>query len=170
MQNSKYEKHMPSLTAYKKRIEQQLIDDCETIVDIIRTSVLQKTTADEPKAFFVKMIGDYYRYIAEIAQGAELIRTKEEARKSYVEADSIELPPCNPVRLGLVLNFSVFYYEILKNKQTAIEYADKALTVALERIDDLGEEDFREAKTVIELLKENLVQWKEEEGMVQNND
>ena len=35
---------------------------------------------------------------------------------------------------------------------------------ALEKIDDVDEETFRDAKSIIELLKENLSLWKEEEG------
>jgi molybdopterin synthase catalytic subunit len=38
------------------------------------------------------------------------------------------------------------------------------LKAALDKIDDIGEEDFRDAKSIIELLKENLSLWKEEEG------
>jgi len=73
------------------------------------------------------------------------------------------LPPCNPIKLGLALNFSVFHYEVMKNHKAAIELADKALQDALEKIDELEEDDFRDAKSIIELLKENLTLWKEEE-------
>ena len=41
--------------------------------------------------------------------------------------------------------------------------ADTALTAALEKIDDLEEEEFKEAKSIIDQLKENLQTWKEEE-------
>ena len=34
---------------------------------------------------------------------------------------------------------------------------------ALDKIDELEEDDFRDAKSIIELLKENLTLWKEEE-------
>ena len=73
------------------------------------------------------------------------------------------MPPCNPIKLGLALNFSVFHYEVMKNHKAAIELADKALQDALEKIDELEEDDFRDAKSIIELLKENLTLWKEEE-------
>jgi 14-3-3 protein epsilon len=51
----------------------------------------------------------------------------------------------------------------MKNHKAAIELADKALQDALEKIDELEEDDFRDAKSIIELLKENLTLWKEEE-------
>ena len=38
------------------------------------------------------------------------------------------------------------------------------MTEALEKIDDVDEETFRDAKSIIELLKENISLWKEEEG------
>ena len=83
--------------------------DCEKIIEIVRTKVLSKSSEEEqPKAFFVKMVGDYYRYIAETAQGEKLEQVKNEALKAYNEAQKINLPPCNSIKLGLALNFSVF--------------------------------------------------------------
>jgi len=58
----------------------------------------------------------------------------------------------------------VFYYEVMKDHKKACELADTSLQAALDRINDLGEEEFREAKSIIELLKENLSLWKEESG------
>lgn len=168
-QNPKYTKFNESLAAYKKKIEEGLYKDCENIISLIQTKVLTKTLQEEPRAFFVKMVGDYYRYIAETAQNEKLEHVKREALKAYSEANGIALPPCNPIKLGLALNFSVFHYEVMKDHKQACILADSALQAALEKIDDLGEEDFRDAKSIIELLKENLTLWKEEEEGGDNN-
>ena len=125
--------------------------------------VKQEGISGEAKAFFVKMIGDYYRYIAENAKGDNLEEVKNKAMKAYEEANEIDLPPCNPIKLGLALNYSVFNYEVLKNHSKACTLADEALQSALDKIDELEEDDFRDAKSIIELLKENLTLWKEEE-------
>ena len=130
---------------------------------MINNKVLTKECAPEAKAFFVKMVGDYYRYIAENAKDSKLEEVKNNALKAYDEANAIALPPCNPIKLGLALNFSVFHYEVMKNHKAACELADTALQAALDQIDELEEEDFRDAKSIIELLKENLTLWKEEE-------
>ena len=50
----------------------------------------------------------------------------------------------------------------MKNPADAIKLGEQALTDALEKIDDVDEETFRDAKSIIELLKENLSLWKEE--------
>jgi len=126
-QNPKYQKFGDSLASYKKQIESALYKDCENIISIIQTKVLSKTVEAEPKAFFVKMVGDYYRYIAETAQGDKLEQVKQEALKAYNEANTIALPPCNPIKLGLALNFSVFHYEVMKDHKQACILADEAL-------------------------------------------
>ena len=86
---------------------------------MINHKVLAKPCDGESKAFFVKMVGDYYRYIAENAKGAQLEQVKQNALKAYEEANKIALPPCNPIKLGLALNFSVFHYEVMKNHSAA---------------------------------------------------
>ena len=162
-QNPKYAKFGDALAQYKAGIEQQLTEDCEKIIGMIKSKVLDKGCDGEPKAFFIKMVGDYYRYISENAKDSKLEEVKGNALKAYQEANEIQLPPCNPIKLGLALNFSVFHYEVMKNHKAACELADQALQDALEKIDELQEDDFRDAKSIIELLKENLTLWKEEE-------
>jgi hypothetical protein len=130
---------------------------------MINNLVLSKSCDGEPKAFFIKMVGDYYRYIAENAKGDNLDKVKQSALKAYNEASAITLPPCNPIKLGLALNFSVFHYEAMKNHKAACDLADQSLQDALDKIDELEEDDFRDAKSIIELLKENLTLWREEE-------
>ena len=111
------------------------------------------------------MIGDYYRYVAECAKGDRLDDIKSGALENYQKAKdaSLSLNACNPIRLGLALNFSVFHYEVMNNHKEACELGEAALSDALEKIDDVDEETFRDAKSIIELLKENLSLWKEEE-------
>jgi len=111
------------------------------------------------------MIGDYYRYVAECATGDRLETIKNGALENYQHAKkaSESLNACNPITLGLALNFSVFHYEVMDNKKMACELGEAALSDALEKIDDVDEETFRDAKSIIELLKENLSLWKEEE-------
>lgn len=136
------------------------------IVRVVKDNCLNLAAEDESKAFFYKMIGDYYRYVAESAHDSILEEVKNGALEGYTKADNLSgsLNACNPIRLGLALNFSVFYYEVMNDHKKACDLGEKALTEALEKIDDVDEETFRDAKSIIELLKENLSLWKEEEG------
>ncbi len=126
-QNPKYTKYAGALATYKNQIEDKLTADCQRVIDMINQKVLAKSCDGESKAFFIKMVGDYYRYIAENAKGALMEKVKQNALKAYNEANQITLPPCNPIKLGLALNFSVFHYEVMKNHKAACELADQAL-------------------------------------------
>ena len=89
-----------------------------------------KTGSDiEGKSFFLKMVGDYYRYMAESAQADVLEKARNGALSSYKEAEIAgkELPACNPIKLGLALNFSVFYYEVMQDSKQACALAETAL-------------------------------------------
>jgi len=66
------------------------------------------------------------------------------------------------VRLGLALNFSVFQYEVMKDPKRACLIASEALDAAIEVIDECTEENFAEAQSIIDLLKENLTIWEAE--------
>ena len=152
---------------YKHKIEDELYRNCDEIINTIRNDVLTKASDDEARAFFLKMIGDYCRYIAESAKDERLARTKTDALTAYDEACKLaekSLNPCNSIRLGLALNFSVFHYEVMTNIKRACELGDKALQDALDKLDECDEETFRDAQSIIELLRENLALWKDEDG------
>ena len=71
------------METYKTKIEHELYANCEEIVTLIRTEVLQKEANAESKAFFLKMIGDYNRYISESAKDQRLENCKNDALKAY---------------------------------------------------------------------------------------
>ena len=63
--------------------------------------------------FFRK--GDYQRYLAEFATGENRKEAAETSLLAYKAASDVamnDLAPTHPIRLGLALNFSVFYYEV----------------------------------------------------------
>ena len=82
-QNPKYTKYTDALSTYKSGIQTKVIADCQRVIDMINSKVLVKQCADEANAFFVKMVGDYYRYIAENAKGEQLEQVKTNALKAY---------------------------------------------------------------------------------------
>ena len=88
-QNPKYSKYTDALVTYKSGIETKLIGDCQRVIDMINSKVLAKDCNDEARAFFVKMVGDYYRYIAENAKADQLEAVKIEALKAYDQANKI---------------------------------------------------------------------------------
>ena len=54
-----------------------------------------------------------------------------EAYKNATEVAQTDLAPTHPIRLGLALNFSVFYYEILNAPDLACHLAKQAFDDAI---------------------------------------
>ena len=167
-QNKKYEQYSSDCADYKKKIEDELCAMCENIISIVRDECMKKATESEAKTFYLKMIADYYRYISESVQGDKLAEVAKNAQEYYEKASEAakELAPYNSIRLGLALNHSVFQYEVQSDKSKAIELAQAALDDARSHIDDMANDEARDALSIVELLKENLDLWKEgeEEG------
>tara|TARA_B110000285_G_C14972011_1_gene537041 strand:- start:463 stop:915 length:453 start_codon:yes stop_codon:yes gene_type:complete len=82
-QNPKYSKFNDSLGVYKKKIEKELYDQCMFIVNTVKENCIAKAATDETKAFFYKMIGDYYRYVSESSTGDVLETVKAGALENY---------------------------------------------------------------------------------------
>jgi 14-3-3 protein epsilon len=117
-------------------------------LDLIDKHLLPTAQQSESKVFYLKMKGDYYRYLAEFKQGDERKPVAEKAHEAYKAATEIankDLKPTSPIRLGLALNYSVFHYEILNNSNEACQLARQAFDEALPLLDELTEDSYKDA-------------------------
>lgn len=83
--------------------------------------------------------GDYHRYLAEFATGNDRKEAAEKSLVAYKNATDLaaaELPSTHPIRLGLALNFSVFYYEILNSPDRACRLASLSFHLEMQRCFD----------------------------------
>merc|ERR1719251_839762 len=85
-------------------------------------------------------------------------KSKEYYKKALVEAEKY-LNETHPTRLGLALNFSVCYYEILKNQSKACELAKEAFDLAIEKLDTLNDASYKDSTLIMQLLRDNLTLW-----------
>ena len=121
---------------------------------------------DEAKSYIYKNMADFYRYAVEGANEQTIDETKQNTCDQYANAEkfSATLSSSHPVKLGLILNSSVFHYEVMEDHKKAINMTEKGLKDALKTIDSIEEELFRDSKAIIELLKENLQLWNDNVG------
>jgi len=124
--------------------------------------LIPKASNPESKVFYLKMKGDYYRYLAEVAIGDNRNTIVETSQKAYQDAFDIaksEMQPTHPIRLGLALNFSVFYYEILNSPDRACHLAKQAFDDAIAELDTLNEDSYKDSTLIMQLLRDNLTLW-----------
>ena len=164
--NSQY---LPYIIEYKQKLINELTKLCRETIKTIDDKLLKKAEDDNAKLFYLRMKGDYNRYIAEFAEGDLKKQVSDEANKAYNEAVEVvkSMSALNPIALGLALSYSVFYYEIYNEHKKAIEIAEAAIEKAEKELPDIDEdaEENRETVSIYNLLKENLDIWlNEEEG------
>lgn len=102
------------------------------------------------------------RYISEFSSDNNKKTPTDAAKDAYEEATKIavaELLSTHPIRLGLALNFSVFYYEILNQPGEACQMARQAFDDAISELDNVSEESYRDSTLIMQLLRDNLTLW-----------
>lgn len=166
MEERKEEKKNSQNLAYsreiKTRIEEEMREICDSIQATLDNYLIPNAKDNEIKVFYMKLKGDYFRYRAEFTNGAEFDETVNSAEIAYKNAYEIaekHIPIQNSIRLGLALNFSVFYYEIKLMKEEACQIAKNAFEEAIKIVDDLERNKAKDTLLIIQLLKENLILW-----------
>jgi len=162
---------------YKKRVETELEATCTQILEVLQKLSSQnaerlkaeedqekKGKLEECQVFYLKMIGDYYRYLTE---AFPYDKYKDNCNKYYGDAMKIaeeSLDATHPTRLGLALNYSVCHYEILNQPKEACELAKKAFDEAIEKLDSLNDVSYRDSTLIMQLLRDNLTIWNQSDA------
>jgi 14-3-3 protein epsilon len=161
--------YLPYIVEYKERVENELETLAKKINANIDSYLLPKANNSESLVFYHKMKADYYRYVAENLSDERKGKYAEDSLQSYNKATEAakDLEITNAIRLGLALNFSVFYYEVLSNSEKAREIAKEILDESRKSLEGVDEEDenYRDTFSIINLLQENLTMWTNEDDI-----
>lgn len=169
---------------YRQKVERELRDICSQVLQLLNEHLIPRASNPESKVFYLKMKGDYYRYLAEVAtcgkdepassgKGPESEKEGQTdlghkpsvlgcSERSYGDALTIakdHMPPTHPIRLGLALNYSVFFYEIRNTPDQACHLAKQAFDEAIAELDQLQEDSYKDSTLIMQLLRDNLTLW-----------
>lgn len=149
------------IKGYRAKIENELEVICNDVLDLLDNVLIKNSKNPEAKVFFLKMKGDYYRYLGEFLTGDKRKNVIQLAQEAYKVAsnEAEALKTTHPIRLGLALNYSVFYYEILNSPDHACKLAKAAFDNAIAELDGLEEDEYRDSATIMQLLRDNLTLW-----------
>lgn len=160
---------------YRLKVEDELKKICQDVLTLLEKYLIPSAEEDDPESrvFYLKMKGDYYRYLGEVASADDrndVVKLSQEAyNKAYEEAGK-NMPPTHPIRLGLALNFSVFYYEILNSPDLACHLAKKAFDDAIAELDTLQEDAYKDSTLIMQLLRDNLTLWTSDQDVQDNEE
>lgn len=156
------EQNVKRIKEYRQKVETELSNICADIMSVIDEHLIPASSAGESTVFYYKMKGDYYRYLAEFKTANDKKEVADLSLKAYEMATSsaeAELSPTHPIRLGLALNFSVFFYEIMNSPERACHLAKQAFDEAISELDTLNEESYKDSTLIMQLLRDNLTLW-----------
>ncbi|XP_078444619.1 14-3-3-like protein [Wolffia australiana] len=154
--------HVALIKDYRGKIEIELTKICDGILKLLDSHLIPSAKSAESKVFYLKMKGDYHRYLAEFQTDEDRKTAADYTLEAYKSAQGIasaNLAPTHPINLGLALNFSVFYYEILNSPERACALAKQAFDDAIAELDTLGEESYKDSTLIMQLLRDNLTLW-----------
>ena len=139
---------------------------CQELIDTIEKKCMPTATTTEAQVFFLKLKGDYHRCLSEFLKGEQHKEAADQAKESYHQAttEAEKLKTTHPIRLGLALNYSVYYYEILNSPEHACKLAKTAFDSAIAELDGLEEDEYRDAAAIMQLIRDNLTLWTSDHG------
>jgi len=196
---SESDAHTEIIKEYKTQVENELKEICNDVLGLLKDTLIKKEviekiknfddsktndtddqannneqfklfTAGEAQVFYLKMAGDYYRYLAEAVVSHDNENKSADFYKQAFELSEKVLEPTHPIRLGLALNYSVCFYEILKDKKKACQLAKDAFDEAISKLDKLEENDYKDSTLIMQLLRDNLTLWTSSDNNEDDND
>ncbi|KAL4184281.1 hypothetical protein AMTRI_Chr10g224790 [Amborella trichopoda] len=156
------EQNVKRIKSYRQKVEEELSKICYDILTIIDEHLIPSSASGESTVFYYKMKGDYYRYLAEFKTDHDRKEAADQSLRAYQAASNTantDLASTHPIRLGLALNFSVFYYEIMNSPERACHLAKQAFDEAIAELDTLSEESYKDSTLIMQLLRDNLTLW-----------
>lgn len=154
----------------KFHIENELVTICNDIQQLIDKNLLANADNIESKVFYLKLKGDYYRYICEISKND--VQTFEDNAKKAEEAyrNAFDLANdkdnglkySNDGKIGLALNYAVFLYEVKGMKKEGCNLAKMTLNEAMKCLEYIEKNNKKDTLFLIQLIKENLIFWSSE--------
>ena len=93
-----------------------------------------------------------------------------EAKKAYYEVHGLAekcLKPTHPLRIGIGLNLSVFYFDIMEDVVYACQIAKDTFDCAISDLDNVDSDHYKETTLLMQLLRDNQTLWYKE--MVDDN-
>ena len=159
---------LPRVSELKQCLATEIKQYINKGIELIDNSLLKCANNDELKVMYAKIKGDYMRYIYDITpkdKEEEINTFREKADENYKIGLNMcqNLSNLNTTKIGLILNYTVFLYEVIKDHKNAYIIANNAYQTTLKCLKDDNYDLtlLKELNKLMNLLKENISKWSE---------
>ncbi|GFS46819.1 general regulatory factor 1 [Actinidia rufa] len=94
--------HVAVIKGYRSKIESELSSICDGILKLLDSRLVPSSASGDSKVFYLKMKGDYHRYLAEFKTGAERKEAAESTLTAYKAAQ------IHPLQCHEYMNFAFY--------------------------------------------------------------
>lgn len=149
------------------KMRTELTELCGEVIQTVDTILLPVSETPVDYIFYNKMKGDYWRYSAEFQTGSFKDHAVGQASMCYETALRLaeeHLGIVNPMRLGLILNYTVFLVDCKGEKETACDLSRATLNEVQKRLTvEIPEEsDAQDIDICLKLISDNCELWMQE--------
>lgn len=156
---------------YRAQVDAEQRSLCAEMLSVVGVLLVKQVKPDTEPAtgvFYWKLCGDYNRYAAEATDDPDaLAAAVAKSRAAYEQADQLgrtALQPIDPIRLGLMLNYSVFLYQMCQQRKQGHDLAKRAFDDAVAEIDVIDDQTHDDSTLILRLIRDNLIIWIQENG------
>jgi hypothetical protein len=146
-------------------IASSIIDFSQKTIESICSRIKPTCISPDQRVYFIKLHADFERYLAEVHGGRSRAGFTQSAHELYMEASDVALchmSGIDPIRLSLMLNFSIFYYDIYNEPERACIVAkaacDDAIDAGVLSMKNSAKE-LGESLAIFNLIRDNLTRW-----------
>jgi 14-3-3 protein epsilon len=155
------------LRSLQSKLRRDLENQCLGLIDLVDNKLLPAAKDPEAQLYYEKLKADHWRYISEGRESSEKEESAAKAKEAYERALQIareSIPLFKAAHLGLILNYSVYLYEIGGQKEEALELARKTYDEGKITVANNADDAVEEANGVLELLRDNIAIWTKSEA------
>lgn len=155
------DRSMP-LLEFRKQLEANLTEFAKETIEMIEKKLMTRTSDTAMKGLLFKMVGDYWRYLAEIQRGYDRRESANKALSAYQESEDLIVACTGPAaaqRLSLMLNTAIFKFEILSEPDEALELVQKAYAEGMAVVDSLKGEAYADSVLLLQMIHRTIASW-----------
>ena len=159
---------LPRVTELKLSLAEEIKKLVDKGIELIDKKLLKENISDELKVMYHKIKGDYIRYIIELTskdKEEEINILKDQADDNYKIGLNLSesLNNLSTTKISLILNYSVFLYEVIKDYKNAYVLANNTYQTTMK---SLNEDNYdlsllKDLNKMLNILKENISKWGE---------